>query len=555
MVKICVYDADDNNRVNDHNIMGHCVTPLSALVDTDQPLTFTMLRDGQPVTSSTDPRAKTTITVGRFPLPDQAAAATAAAEAVVASVELSMRASDLPKMDYLSKSDPVAVVSVQDHKTGQWRVLGHTEIIKNNHEPVWKRTVRVDQLYSIDQQLRFALYDSDRPDKVRESDLMGRVDVALSAIVGAQGATELLLKKKGQITKTGAKVFVTGRSSAEAARRESIAEETATASVALAAMAAGAQPLVVGTLEFTMRASHIPKMDTLSKSDPVAVVSVKNPLTGDWEIVGNTETVQNSHEPVWKTKVKVDQWQGIDRTVRFCVYNADSARKVRDSDMVGLADVSVNTILAANGVEMVLFLEKKGKITKTQARVYLQTQVLRPVGARKSVFERRMSEAKAQAAATAEAGAKAQIKAEEDYIADSAVVASIELGIRASRLPRMDILSKSDPVCVVSVQDPKTGRWSIAGNTETIQNNHEPHFKRTVRVDQWSGMDRNLQFSLYDSDSPEKVKEADLMGEAMTPLSKITAADGEFVEMLLYKKGKPTKQNAVVLVQCRRALQ
>ena len=47
----------------------------------------------------------------------------------------------------------------------------------------------------------------------------------------------------------------------------------------------------------------------------------------------------------------------------------------------------------------------------------------------------------------------------------------------------MDLLSKSDPFCVVYYRDTKTGVWSEMGRTETIMDNLNPDFTKQFVMD------------------------------------------------------------------------
>jgi len=50
-------------------------------------------------------------------------------------IELFIACNDLVKRDFKSKSDPFVAVSIQNSKTKQWKELGRTEVIYENHSP------------------------------------------------------------------------------------------------------------------------------------------------------------------------------------------------------------------------------------------------------------------------------------------------------------------------------------------------------------------------------------------------------------------------------------
>ena len=55
------------------------------------------------------------------------------------SVELTISCKNLADMDTFSKSDPFAVLYLQDAKTGSWSYQGRTETIDNTLNPQWAK--------------------------------------------------------------------------------------------------------------------------------------------------------------------------------------------------------------------------------------------------------------------------------------------------------------------------------------------------------------------------------------------------------------------------------
>ena len=57
----------------------------------------------------------------------------------------------------------------------------------------------------------------------------------------------------------------------------------------------------------------------------------------------------------------------------------------------------------------------------------------------------------------------------------------VKLRIQASGLPKMDLFSKSDPMCVL-FQRVGGGQWTEIGRTETLSNTHNPSWNTTFTV-------------------------------------------------------------------------
>jgi Ca2+-dependent lipid-binding protein len=96
-------------------------------------------------------------------------------------IELRLAAKDLPRMDVLSKSDPMAVVQLGER--GQFVEIGRTECIKDDQSPTWHTPIRVQYKFEVNQTLRVLVYDVD-PDKL---DFMGRAECSVADVVAARG--------------------------------------------------------------------------------------------------------------------------------------------------------------------------------------------------------------------------------------------------------------------------------------------------------------------------------------------------------------------------------
>ena len=59
----------------------------------------------------------------------------------------------------------------------------------------------------------------------------------------------------------------------------------------------------------------------------------------------------------------------------------------------------------------------------------------------------------------------------------------IELFISCRSLKDMDVMSKSDPQVIMSVQNNANKQWTEVGRTECIDNNLNPDFAKTFTFD------------------------------------------------------------------------
>jgi hypothetical protein len=112
----------------------------------------------------------------------------------------------------------------------------------------------------------------------------------------------------------------------------------------------------------------------------------------------------------------------------------------------------------------------------------------------------------------------------------------IELHVSAKNLTDMDIITVSDPICVLFVWD--GAKWVEFGRTEIIWNNLNPEWVKFFTVQYVFEMRQPLLFRVYDVDSNDcDLSKQDFIGEALTELSQIVSASGTTqLELHLPKK-------------------
>ena len=103
-------------------------------------------------------------------------------------VEVSLSCSGLADMDTFSKSDPFAVLYLQDCQTGDWLYVDRTETVDNTLNPHWVKKFLVDYQFETRQMLKVCVYDSDSDDTDLSShDLIGCCECSLGEVLVAQG--------------------------------------------------------------------------------------------------------------------------------------------------------------------------------------------------------------------------------------------------------------------------------------------------------------------------------------------------------------------------------
>ncbi len=103
-------------------------------------------------------------------------------------VEVHVSCKDLADMDVTSKSDPLAVLFQKDSAKKTWEILGRTEMIMNNLNPVFVQPIVVKYRFEERQRMRIDLYDIDDMKNLANfasQDFIGSAEFVLSEAIHA----------------------------------------------------------------------------------------------------------------------------------------------------------------------------------------------------------------------------------------------------------------------------------------------------------------------------------------------------------------------------------
>lgn len=115
----------------------------------------------------------------------------------------------------------------------------------------------------------------------------------------------------------------------------------------------------------------------------------------------------------------------------------------------------------------------------------------------------------------------------QQFQAGSSAIPSskVEISISCRGLRDCDIMSKSDPMCVVFTKDPKSGTYYEFGRSEVIQDNLNPDFVKKFVMNYFFEESQKLKFEVYDVDSKTSRLEAhDFIGRLELTLGEIVGS-------------------------------
>jgi len=231
---------------------------------------------------------------------------------------------NLPNLDTFSLSDCQIWAHIKD-RMDQWQLIGRTEIIKDNLNPVFATPIPVDYYFEEVQMMKFVVVDIDRPiDSLVGQDMVGDVQLALSDIVGsrAQSASRKILHP---IRPENGILII---------RAEEIKD-------------------MQMNVKFNISATHLDKKDFLGKSDPYLEIS-KESLDGSWVLVRRTEVIKQNLNPQWVpfelplATLMVNN--NPNTNLRFQVFDWDNDGK---SDFIGDFIAKIDDIKNKNEWELV----------------------------------------------------------------------------------------------------------------------------------------------------------------------------------------------------------
>ncbi|XP_073013238.1 protein BONZAI 1-like isoform X1 [Typha latifolia] len=201
-------------------------------------------------------------------------------------IELSLSASDLRDRDFLSKSDPMAVIFTK-RRDGTLEEIGRTEVILNSLNPSWIAKVIMNYQFEVVQPLVFQVYDIDSqfhnvPEKslkLEEQEFLGEATCLLSEVITKSSRLLTLDLDHGESQGSHPKKF--GKLTVHA-------EECV-----------GSKTLV----EMVLRCSDLENKDVFSKSVGSFSFSFLVTESGAPVPICKTEVRKNDLNPMWKPVV------------------------------------------------------------------------------------------------------------------------------------------------------------------------------------------------------------------------------------------------------------
>ncbi|EGG20684.1 hypothetical protein DFA_00545 [Cavenderia fasciculata] len=256
-------------------------------------------------------------------------------------VELSFSCKHLANKDIMSKSDPQVLVYQSIGAPDNFQLIGASEKIKNNLNPTFKTTVKVDYHFEALQPLQFVVVDVDGPSKtsykdLSKHDIIGTTIVPLSEIVSAPG------RRVERNLNTPAGSF-SGMIDIKAEFFQRSGQK----------------------IQFQLGCKHLDKKDLFGKSDPYFKIFRKNEDNVSWTEIYQSKVIMNTLDPVYEAnKFSMDVFCGgnPDRPIKFEFFDWD---KHSAHDLIGIFETTLRQLNEGNHATMEIPIINAKKISKS----------------------------------------------------------------------------------------------------------------------------------------------------------------------------------------------
>ncbi|XP_051543228.1 copine-3-like isoform X3 [Myxocyprinus asiaticus] len=125
-------------------------------------------------------------------------------------------------------------------------------------------------------------------------------------------------------------------------------------------------------------------------------------------------------------------------------------------------------------------------------------------------------------------------------------VTKVELTVSCEHLLDLDVMSKSDPLCVL-LMNPSGNQWFEVDRTERVKNCLNPKFAKKFVVDYYFEIVQKLRFSIFDIDNKTiDLSDDDFLGEVECSLGQIVSSS-KLTRPLVLKNKKPAGRGTITI--------
>uniref|UniRef100_H2Z3Y0 C2 domain-containing protein n=1 Tax=Ciona savignyi TaxID=51511 RepID=H2Z3Y0_CIOSA len=133
----------------------------------------------------------------------------------------------------------------------------------------------------------------------------------------------------------------------------------------------------VTKVELTIACRNLQDKDVTSKSDPMCVVHLKDPVTKTWNEIARTERIKNELNPDFSKKVEMLYYFEEVQQIRFSIFDIDNtSATLDDDDFLGETECSLAKIVSSKTYKSPLMTRAKKALSKSLIIVSIRSKKL-----------------------------------------------------------------------------------------------------------------------------------------------------------------------------------
>eukprot|EP00833_Pecoramyces_ruminatium_P008918 jgi/Orpsp1_1/1182950/evm.model.c7180000083251.1 len=278
---------------------------------------------------------------------------------------------NLPKFDKLSNTDSKVFIFIEKKQFNElnvsslWSLMGSTEIIKNNNNPVFNKSFTIDYYFETIQNLRFMVMDMDsNSDEWAKNDFIGYIDVSLADIIKKSVdnvySCDLLTNVPPGIEVNNSKAQSFAGESKIYLRIEDNSESRY-------------------DLKFNISGENLDKKDTFGKSDPFIIISRINE-NGSPVKVYETPIIKNTLNPKWDSFVIPEKEFNNGNSSKVFLYEVFDWDRDKSNDLIGTFKATTRELFEKKEFEVINEKKQnKGKDYKNSGIIKFNMERIRNV--------------------------------------------------------------------------------------------------------------------------------------------------------------------------------
>eukprot|EP01084_Bolivina_argentea_P064280 117261_1 len=114
----------------------------------------------------------------------------------------------------------------------------------------------------------------------------------------------------------------------------------------------------------------------------------------------------------------------------------------------------------------------------------------------------------------------------------------LELNLSLRNIPKMDLMSPSDPFIIVKMKDEIQNRWNVVGKTDIIWDNPNPDFSKDIRINYMFEQIQTIRLDIWDANEKQtkNLSKHDYIGYVDFVIGDLVTSNGQKLAIVIRNK-------------------